>query len=142
MKIYVAILLTGLLWCCKSKPTQPEAAPTADTTKFFEVAGYIESQIREVNSTPYYIYKLTTEGAKKDSSAITSAETAELAKQFTNPDLNDKSSKKFYKESVFFDETTKNFSVNYSTTNKELVLQNEEISRQVSVVWNAKDKDL
>jgi hypothetical protein len=103
------------------------ASASNDTTKFFQLAEFINSQIKEINGTPYFIYKLTSEGDEKDSIGLTNAETTELAKQFTVPDLNDGAIKKFYTESVFFDETTKNFSINYSTANKELVLQNVDV---------------
>jgi hypothetical protein len=116
-----------MFWSCKEKPGKNVEATTNDTIKFFQVSEYIKSQVKEVNSTPYYIYKLTTEGDKKDSTPITNVETTEIANQFTDPDLNDPANKRFYKESVFFDETTKNYSVSYSTTNKDLVLQNVDV---------------
>ncbi|HEX8331124.1 MAG TPA: hypothetical protein VF622_00810 [Segetibacter sp.] len=112
---------------CKGKSAKVSEPASNDTTKYFQVAEYIQSQVKEISSTPFFIYKLTTEGDKKDSTPITNAETSELAQQFTKPDLNDHSIKKYYIESVFFDETTKTFSINYSTTNKELELQNVDV---------------
>jgi hypothetical protein len=127
MKILPVIIVGALFWTCKGKVAKENEVASNDTTKFFQVADYIKSQVNEVSNTPYFIYKLTIEGDKKDSTPITNAETSDLAKQFTTPDLNDRSIKKYYTESVFFDETTKNFSINYSTANKELELQNVDI---------------
>jgi hypothetical protein len=112
---------------CKGNPEKATEAASNDTTKFFQVADFIQSQVKEINSTPFFIYKLTAEGDKKDSTSITNTETSELARQFTKPDLNNRSIKKYYTESVFFDETTKTFTINYSTTNKELELQNVDV---------------
>jgi hypothetical protein len=127
MRILLVIIGVALLMCCKEKPDKETGVASSDTTKFFQVADYIKSQIHEVSNTPYFIYKLTIEGDKRDSTPINNEETTELANQFTTPDLNDRSIKKFYTESVFFDETTKNFSISYSTTNKELELQNVDV---------------
>ena len=112
---------------CKGNTAKESEPASNDTTKYFQVAEYIQSQVKEINGTPFFIYKLTIEGDKKDSTTISNEETSELAKQFTKPDLNDRSIKKYYTESVFFDETTKTFSINYSTTNKELELQNVDV---------------
>ena len=178
---------------CKEKSAKPTELISSDSTKFFQVSDYINSQVNEVKATPYFIYKLISQGGKKDSTACNNSEVAELSSQFINPDLNDPSIKKYFTETTFFDETTKTFSISYSTTNKELNLQNvdvlfkedgetvkrifirkfynyndssaieqlswkpgesfqinrlvqypdnKETSRQITVVWNAKDKEL
>ncbi len=53
-----------------------------------------------------------------------------LAEQFMQPDISDLSIKKHYTESVFYDHSTKNYSINYSTTNNDLILQNVDILLQ------------
>jgi hypothetical protein len=120
----------AFLYSCKDKPTskvETSNKGSNDSTQFFQVSQYIQSQINEVNKTPYFIYKLEVSGNNKDSLALDNNRFNELAKQFLQPDINDPSIKKYYTESVFFDETTKTFTISYTATNKELPVQNIEV---------------
>lgn len=125
----IASLLVLCLWGCKNKPAAPPVQPTAaaDTTKFFQVRDYLQSQLNEVSKTPYFIYRIDVVNGKKDSIAITSESFAEVAKQFLQPDINDSSIKSFYTENVFHDQTTKTYTLSYTTTNKELPVQNMDV---------------
>lgn len=131
MKNIILLALVGfvILSACKQSKTDSANAATdkGDTTKFFQVAQFIQSEINEVNKTPYYLYKLDLVGNKKDSTVITPAEFNQLAKQFTNPDINDPALKKSYKENIFHDQTTKSFAISYTATDKELEIQNIEV---------------
>ncbi len=53
-----------------------------------------------------------------------------MAKTFLTSDINDPAVKTNYKESVFFDETTNNYTLSYATTNKDLEIQNAEVLLQ------------
>lgn len=98
-----------------------------DTTKFFQLSQYLQGQIKEINATPFFIYKIDIINDHKDSTPINTAMLNQLSQQFLRPDINDEKIKQYYKESIFEDQTTKNFTISYSTTNKELELQNVEI---------------
>ncbi len=127
MKIlFIAIILTAFINCTQ-KPAAPIKATAIDTNPYFELKAYIESQIKEVNSVPYFIYKRHLSANRNDSMAIGNKEFNDLAKQFAETDLNDPSIKPFYIENVFHDATTKTYTLNYSTTNKELPVQNIDI---------------
>lgn len=129
IKPIVFFLLSFFYLSCKqneNKVTTNEEKKS-DTTHFFQVAQYIQSQIDEVNKTPYFIYKVTTTNGKKDSSAINTSVFNQMAVQFLKPDINDKTLKKKYKESIFHDQTTKSFTISYTTPNKELEIQNLDI---------------
>jgi len=102
----------------------------SDTIHFFQVTQFIQSQIAEVNKTPYFIYKIVITDGKKDSSAINTSIFNQIAKRFLKPDINDESVKKYYKESIFHDQTTKSFTISYTTSNKELELQNLDVLLQ------------
>lgn len=118
------------LCSCKGKPSKESEASskvTNDTTHFFQVAQYIRSQVDEVNRTPYFIYKLDSSGSSKDSSAIDNGRFNELVKPFLKPDITDPSLKKYYIENVFFDETTKTFSISYTTSIKDLEVQSVDV---------------
>lgn len=119
---------------CKGKQADKRSAPTAvkgqdnkDTTKYFQITHFIQTQIDEVNKTPYFIYKLNVQGERKDSITIDNAQFNHFAKQFLQPDINDPSLKKYYTENIFFDETTKSYTLSYTTPNKDLELQSADI---------------
>lgn len=130
MKKTIAILvLFALLYLsCKRNPNKAGSeANKTDTTTFFHVNQFIQSQIKEVNSTPFFIYKIDITNNKKDSVAINTAVFNEISQQFLKPDINDEKIKPYYKESIFEDQTTKSFTISYTTSNKELEVQNVEI---------------
>jgi hypothetical protein len=125
---FVFISFAFLSTSCKSKRKDVNSLDNKnDSTKFFQVNQYLQGQIKEVNATPYFIYKIDITGNEKDSTPINTAVFNHLAQQFLKPDINDESIKHFYTESIFEDETTKSFTISYSTKNKELPLQNVDI---------------
>lgn len=124
----VTVLFALVFISCKrnSKSGNVRAA-SSDTTKFFEVSQYLQSQMKEVNETPFFIYKIDIINEKKDSTPINTAIFNQLSQQFLKPDINDEDIKRYYKENIFEDQTTKSFTISYSTPNKQLKLQNVEI---------------
>ena len=122
-----------LLFCsCKPKGNNVTANKTSkeDTTHFFPVVQYLQSQIADVDGTPYFIYKIDAVNGRKDSIAINTPVFKELAAKFLQPDINDKALKKHYRESIFDDQTTKSFTISYTTDNKELEIQNIDVLLQ------------
>ena len=115
-----------LYYSCKQNKNHINTSQIAknDTVKFFQVSQYIKNQIAEVNKTPYYIYKTTVVNGKKDSIPINTSVFNQISEQFLKPDINDNELKKFYKESIFNDQTTKSFAISYTTPNKQLEIQN------------------
>jgi len=78
-----------------------------------------------VSTTPYFIYTtITKDNAKKDSMPLSTTGFVQLAQQFLTKDISRKDIKHFYKEDIFRDLSTKSVTFNYSTTNKELEIQN------------------
>ena len=128
MKIILFVLFVSFA-ACKGKPAPAPtpAAKAGDTTKFFQVKEYIEGQINAVNKTPYFIYKIDVIDTRKDSVVIDNQQFSEIAKQFLQPDINDASLRPFYTENVFNDQTTKTYTLNYSTTNKDLPVQSIDV---------------
>ena len=128
-KISALVLLIAFLYtACKSdKSNGSSKVNENDTTKFFQVSQFLQGQIKEVNTTPFFIYRIDIINDKKDSSSINTTTFNELSKQFLTPDINDEKIKRYYNESIFEDQTTKGFTINYSTSNKELELQNVDI---------------
>lgn len=101
-----------------------------DTTHFFQVTQFIRSQIDEVNKTPYFIYKVSVINGKKDSTSINTPVFNQISAQFLTPDINDIAVKNYYIESIFHDQTTKSFTISYTTSNKTLEIQNLDVLLQ------------
>lgn len=119
-------------YACKSnaRHTTINEAGKNDTAHFFEVAQYIKTQIAEVNTTPYFIYKIDVADGKKDSTAINTSVFNHLSTQFRRPDINDKALKKHFTENIFHDQTTKSFTISYTADDKQLEIQNLEVLLQ------------
>lgn len=115
---------------CKTNPNNSNSNGNTnanDTTRFFQVNEYLQGQIKEVNATPFFIYKIDVVNDTKDSTPINTSYFNQLSQQFLTPDINNEKLKPFYTESIFEDQTTKGFTINYSTPNKELELQTVDI---------------
>ena len=126
------LLYSLLFFACKQNGSNTITNDTGknDTTHFFQVTQYIQSQIADVNRTPYFIYKIDIRDGKKDSNATNTAVFNRISQQFLKPDINDKALKKHYTESIFHDQTTKSFTISYTTTDKQLEIQNIEVLLQ------------
>lgn len=124
------IVTCALLSCNQNGNNNKPVTAEVDTTRFFQIAEFIKGEIAEVNKTPYFIYKIDIHHNKKDLTPVNTAVFNELAKTFLTSDINDPAVKTNYKESVFFDETTNNYTLSYATTNKDLEIQNAEVLLQ------------
>lgn len=128
MRFLVFVLFIYVLVQCKPKtPATETSIAQADTTRFFQVKEFIQKQIDDVNRTPFAIYHLHAVNDKHDSTMINNAVFNQLAQSFLQPDINDPSLKKYYTERIFFDETTRNFSLSYTTKNNDLIIQNLDV---------------
>jgi hypothetical protein len=121
------LLLLVFVSSCSSKPKKEETKTAKEEKKFFDIKHYINSDLEDIKRTPYYIYKLDVVNGKQDSVTITPTEAIAFAQGFLQPDINDPSVKEFYKESIFEDQTINSFTVSYTTTNKELPVQNLDV---------------
>jgi hypothetical protein len=125
------LIIVSTIFGCKQKGgSLKPVAQTEDTTQYFQVSQYIKQQIEDVKKTPYYIYKIAIKNGIKDSMPINTLKYVQLANQFTTPDINDPNLKRHYIENIFHDQTTKTFTISYTTLNKDLEIQNIEILLQ------------
>ena len=126
------LLLLVIISACKTKKAE-QAAPAEptnnyDTSTFYDIKGFFESELKDVNTTPYFIYsKVTFDNHKKDSTPIKTKDFIKLAQPFLEKDITKKEIKHFYKEDVFRDLSTKCITFSYSTKNKELEIQNIDV---------------
>jgi uncharacterized protein (DUF736 family) len=129
MRVAICIILFAVVTSCQQqqheKPKDEEVAK--DTISFFQVNDYIQSEITEVNRTPYFIYRIDVNNGTKDSSAIDNNIFNQLARHFLEVNINDPALKKKYTENVFHDQTTKSYTLSYTTADKELPVQSIDV---------------
>jgi hypothetical protein len=115
-------VLVFILFGCKTQPDKKTAIQQFDNTniQFYPVVQQIDSQIHQVVTTPYYLYEKRTIGNVTDSVAINTLQFKKLASEFLHSDISDNTVKKFYKETVFSDLTTKSITLNYTTNHPDL----------------------
>lgn len=112
---------------CKSTPAKTVNAPN-DTLHFFSVKDFFLNEVKDVQITPYFIYQITTKAnGSKDSTAFKKEAFASFAQPFIACDIANSAVKNQYKESAFKDNSTKSITLNYSTLNKELPIQNIDV---------------
>ncbi|MFP5041246.1 hypothetical protein [Parasediminibacterium sp. JCM 36343] len=125
------LVLLNMLPSCKSKKNNAAviAKPTViDTSTFYDIKSFFLSEIKEVSSTPYYMYSIIKRDDKRtDSFAVTKAKFAQLANEFVEKDITTKELKPYYKQNIFRDLSTNSITFNYTTPNKQLEVQNIDI---------------
>ncbi len=119
----IALVYTG----CKGKGGNASDKNKNDSSHFFQTNIIFQKDIKEVEATPFYIYKLEKINDKTDSTQINTAAFMQLAVQFLKPDISSEELKTKYKESIFEDQTTASITINYSALDKELEVQSEDI---------------
>ncbi|HUB60939.1 MAG TPA: hypothetical protein VL978_09565 [Puia sp.] len=129
-KFILACISGGWLLCgaCAHHP-QPSSRPAdslsrSDTAghSWFPVADVLESEIRQVDSTPIAIRKFVIGNGHTDSGFIKPEEFNALASQFVVPEFRNGQFEKEFTETSFMDDATQAATFTYSTTDKDLPL--------------------
>ncbi len=113
MLFFVAIIVLS----CKSKKEDEE------NKSFFPVLSFIKSQVAEVDTSVYPIFKIVTVGALSDTVYIKREEFRQYANDFlTMPDISGKKWDDDYMETKLYDEDLKRVILNYmpKDVNKEI----------------------
>jgi hypothetical protein len=135
-KFVLACITGGWLLCgaCAHHPQQPSPQLTdtlsqPDTARhsYFPVAEILESEIRQVDSTPVAIRKLVIANGRTDSGFIKPAEFNALAMQFVVPEFGNGRFQKDFTETSFIDNATQAATFTYSTTAGDLSLQRVDV---------------
>jgi hypothetical protein len=130
-KFVLACITVGWLLCgaCAHHPQQPSpqltdtlSQPDAAGHSYFPVAEILESEIRQIDSTPVAIRKLVIGNGRTDSGFIKPAEFNALAMQFVVPEFGNGRFQKDFTETSFIDNATQAATFTYSTTNRDLSL--------------------
>jgi hypothetical protein len=126
--ILITFLSITLLSCDQDKNSSVEQElPSNDSTVFYPIREYFTNQIKSVDSASSTIKMFTTINGQTDSSTINIPQFNKIAQTFLENDITDKSVKKYYKQSVFQDQTTQSITFNYTTVNSSLPVQSLDI---------------
>ncbi len=126
-RLFISSALLGFIYLgCKGKGSE-QLSEKIDSTTFFETTVIFKKDISEVDSTAFYIYKIDIVDGKKDSSTINKTDFNKLAEKFLRPNITSEVLKPLYRESIFEDQTTGGFTINYSAKNKDLEVQSVDI---------------
>lgn len=122
--------------CSHANKKTEKTIVATDTTSFYPIASYIQSQLKYFDSMHVGYSVVTTEGAEKDSSTNQVTQVMHIIQSFINADISDSIQKKNYKESVFRDAGTASFNINYTPINTLVAIRNIDvlIDEQTSVV--------
>ncbi len=124
---YSFIVFAFLLFSCVNDQPAKEANASDATSVYYPINSYIRQQIKEVDTTPYFLYRLTTVNGKKDSAVISRATFDAETKHFLLPELEDQSFKTNFTESVFEDESTGSITLTYTPKSKKNSMQNASV---------------
>ena len=100
--LYLFSLMT-LISCNSSDPVKKNE--DLDKT-FFPIAGTILTELKNIDSLPIAIIKYTVAGELKDTIIMKKEDMNAVADQLIKPDISLPDYKKYYKETVFMDNTT------------------------------------
>jgi len=126
--IFIACLICVMASACSNNTENLNNHTAAsDTTSFYPIASYINSQLKHFDSIGARYSIVTIEGTKKDSIVVTYKSILALAQSFIESDISDSIQKKNYKESVFRDAGTASFNINYTPLNSLVPVRNIDI---------------
>lgn len=125
MKFFIAVAFLSItFFSCSTNTSQQPDGESKDSLVYYPIHEYFLTEVKEVDSTPFYIYKLGEKNNKKDSAGISKGTFNELAKAFLSINTNEAAFKKNYQETVFADNSTNSITLTYLTKDKSLPIQN------------------
>jgi len=122
---FISIILCAcfnLISCNNNKKTAAE--PAADSTVYYPINNYIRQQIKQVDTTPYYVYRVLVVNGKKDSTTISRPVFDSLTKQFLLPELEEGALKKNFTEAVYEDQSTNSITLTYTPKDSNTTVRN------------------
>lgn len=118
--LFFAMLLTG----CKGKKKKVQHTSEA----FFPVRSFLQSQVKQMDSSLYRIEKVQWDGSSYDTTVVRREEFHTLAQDFLDlPDINSKELRDDYNESNTYDELMQRAVFSYYTTGEDLEIRKEDV---------------
>ena len=134
--IFVYILWVMMAAACSDTKEKTTTIVSADTTSYYSIASYINSQLKYFDSVGATYNVVTLEGTQKDSITAQLAAIRPMIQSFLDADISDSIQKKNYQESVFRDAGTASLNINYTPTEMSTPIKNIDIlmDEQTSLV--------
>ena len=134
--IFVYILYVMMAAACSDTKEKTTSVVSADTTSFYSIASYINTQLKCFDSMGVTYSVVTSEGAKKDSITTQLEAIRPMIQSFMDADISDSIHKKNYQESVFRDAGTASLNINYTPSDTLAPIKNIDIlmDEQTSLV--------
>ena len=122
--LYFFCMLT--LLACNSNNTGEKNEDLNKT--FFPIAGTILSELKNIDSLPIAIIRYTTNGDKRDTSIFSKEDMKKVADEMIKPDISLPENKKYYKETVFMDNTINTITMSYTTEDEKPQVRKIEVT--------------
>ena len=134
--IFVYILWVMMAAACSDAKEKTTTIVSADTTSYYSISSYINSQLKYFDSVGATYNVVTIEGTQKDSITVQVAAIRPMIQSFLDADISDSIQKKNYQESVFRDAGTASLNINYTPTEMSTPIKNIDIlmDEQTSLV--------
>ena len=134
--IFVYILWVMMAAACSDAKEKTTTIVSADTTSYYSIASYINSQLKYFDSVGATYNVVTIEGTQKDSITVQVAAIRPMIQSFLDADISDSIQKKNYQESVFRDAGTASLNINYTPMDTSTTIKNIDIlmDEQTSLV--------
>jgi len=120
MKIICRLLIAGWLFSQCSTPESPsnkvasaEDASTADSTGYFPVTTFLQTQLNELDSLKGTILQIAGSGDKGDSTWITAKELRPLLLPFIEDTIDKYNLQQWFRENRFNDQSTESITLTY-----------------------------
>ena len=131
-KIVFSFFLISFLFSCKNneekKIVPPLIVVNEDTIPFYPYTNYLKLEIDSIINNKLTLFKTVTDSTNKPTTTkISVAEFKILTADFLEKDLSNPTYKKYFKETVFRDLTTKSIIMNYSNKNDTMAIKNVDV---------------
>ncbi len=126
-QLFLFSFCLSILFACNNSSRTAEINEDVNKT-FFPIAGTIQTELKEIDSLPVAIIKYTQIGERLDTSIFPKEDMKLLVNELIHPDISSPELKKYYKETVFMDNTTNTVTMSYATEHEEPVIKKIEVT--------------
>jgi len=122
-RLIVVLTLAILMSACGGKKK-----PKKDTSNYFPIRSFLQSQVKQIDTTMNRITMIETANGRSDTSIIERSKASGLAKEFTDiPDLKDPKVGQEYTESNVYDSVMGMVSITYMADDDDLEVTRQEM---------------
>jgi hypothetical protein len=111
-----AFLYCFILVSCGDGGHSPKSSPVADTAKYYSLDAFYRSQLEYVELRNFPMYRVRIVNGRKDSAAFSKDDFSALAGRLFPTQTFAQKDKALYRETVFEDQSTESYTLNYTAT--------------------------